>query len=45
MTVGFTDKLRELGIPAWVNFKPFHHHDWFNWQGELRSSIDFLLGA
>ncbi|NUT42122.1 MAG: esterase family protein [Thermoactinospora sp.] len=45
MAAQFTDKLGELDIPVRVRFKPFHRHDWVNWQGELRRSIDFLLDA
>ncbi|MCK2215239.1 esterase family protein [Actinomadura sp. ATCC 31491] len=43
MAARFTDQLGELDIPARVHFKPFHRHDWVNWQGELRRSLDFLL--
>ncbi|MET7339281.1 alpha/beta hydrolase family protein [Nonomuraea sp. NPDC005650] len=39
------DKLGELDIPVRVRIKPFHRHEWLNWQGELRRSIDFLLGT
>lgn len=44
MAAQFTSALGELDIPVRVNFKPFHRHDWINWQEELENSIDFLVG-
>ncbi|MEV4078494.1 alpha/beta hydrolase [Nonomuraea fuscirosea] len=43
MATQFTSRLGDLDIPVRVNFKPYHRHDWVNWQGELRRSLDFLL--
>ncbi|NUR84868.1 MAG: esterase family protein [Nonomuraea sp.] len=43
MTTQAVDDLGELGIPVRVRVKPYHRHDWLNWQAELRRSLDFLL--